>query len=414
MRFIWFLLGLMHVMSAQSHPVDKQDLSAFIVEMSAPNNIIRSQIASIIHIDSIQGDRIYSVVNSSDLRKLQQYLGSYVLSWEILQDEISPYFRSLGGAIEFPVGEEKFHTYDELSAGLKKLAKDYAALVTVFSIGKSLEGRELWAIKIGQEPSDEKEGDKPAIAFMGTHHAREHVSTEVPLQFAHDLLAQEATDSEIKELLKTTDIYIIPLVNPDGAMYDIEGRRYKWWRKNRKHNNDNSYGVDLNRNYGFGWGTGGSSSSPSSDIYMGSGPFSEPETQAIRDFFKAHRNIKIALSFHTFSELILYPWGGRNEGVGGQDEAIFKKMAEDMAAMNNYRPMQSSELYIASGDTCDWLYGELKVFCFTFELSPSSMWDGGFYPGADVIDKVYQDNLEPMLYLSRHAKNPSQALAMPE
>ena len=97
--------------------------------------------------------------------------------------------------------------------------------------------------------------------------------------------------------------------------------------------------------------------------------------------------------------------------MGGADEALFKKMAGDMAAMNHYEPMQSSELYIASGDTCDWLYGQLKVYCFTFELSPASMWDGGFYPGASIIDRVFDANWAPMLYLANLAENPGLALS---
>lgn len=406
MRFIWFIGVLVTTVSLYAH---SEDESAFIVEMSAPHKNLRSKIASIIHIDSIVSDRIYSVVNSSDLKKLQQELGDNIISVEILGDELSSYYKPMAGAIDFPVGEEAFHTYDEMSTALRDLVKNYPHLASMFSIGKSVEGREIWGIKIGEEPTADKP-ERAGIAYMGTHHAREHVSTEIPIKFAHDLLNRAALDPDIKNILKTTDIYIIPIVNPDGAMYDIEGRRYKWWRKNRHRNSDSSYGVDLNRNYGYGWGTGGSSSSPSSDIYMGNAAFSEPETKAVRDFFLAHRTIKIALSFHTFSELILYPWGGRSEGVGGVDEALFKRMADTMAAMNHYTPMQSSDLYIASGDTCDWLYGELKVYCFTFELSPSSMWDGGFYPGAGIIDSVYQDNLLPMIYLANLAHNPAKAL----
>ena len=290
-----------------------------------------------------------------------------------------------------------------------RLEREHPQLVSVFSIGRSILGKEIWAIKIsGLSANDE---EKPGMVYMGTHHAREHVSTEMPIMLAKKLLAQYATDIGIRDLVNSTELYIIPMVNPDGAMYDIEGQRYKMWRKNRRQNNGNSYGVDLNRNYGYGWGTGGSSTSPSSDVYMGTAPFSEPETKAIRDFFLAHRNVSIALSFHTFSELILYPWGGKNEGVGGADEALFKKMAGDMAAMNHYEPMQSSELYIASGDTCDWLYGQLKVYCFTFELSPASMWDGGFYPGASIIDRVFDANWAPMLYLANLAENPGLALS---
>jgi carboxypeptidase T len=85
-------------------------------------------------------------------------------------------------------------------------------------------------------------------------------------------------------------------------------------------------------------------------------------------------------------------------------------MAEDMAEMNGYTPEQASDLYVASGEMCDWVYGELSVYCFTFELSPSSGYYGGFYPGASIIDKVFNDNWAPMLYLAKYADNPSRVL----
>lgn len=384
--------------------------STFIVEIEAHNAAERSKVAQLIHIDSVIKDRVFSVVNHYDLQALAKDKTLNIISAEALngRTQIDDYYRPFVGDIDFPDKDAAFHTYDETITALRTLEQDHGALAQVFSIGKSVENRDIWAIRISDDSESGQE--KPAIVYMGTHHAREHVSTEIPVMFAEELLGRAATDSDIQSLLKRIEIYIIPIVNPDGAIHDIVGKNYKWWRKNRRQNQGGSYGVDLNRNYGFGWGTGGSSSSPTSDIYMGRTPFSEPETQAIRDFFTAHRNVTIALSFHTFSELILYPWGGRDEGVGGDDEILFRKMASDMAAMNHYTPMQSSGLYIASGDTCDWLYGERSVYCFTFELSPSSLFGGGFYPGASIIDRVFNDNLPPMLYLANLTENPHSIL----
>ncbi|MCA9507472.1 MAG: zinc carboxypeptidase, partial [Myxococcales bacterium] len=332
-----------------------------------------------------------------------------IITTSVLNENAVKDFSFLAATMDFPSRDEKFHTYDEMYEDLKALESEYPDLASVFSIGKSVLGKDIWGIKISGKRSEAEEL-VPAIAYLGTHHAREHLSTEMPIMLAQKLLDEYHLDGNIKNLIDGNEVYIIPMVNPDGAMYDIEGGRYKSWRKNRRSNANGSYGVDLNRNYGYGWGTGGSSSNPYSEVYMGESAFSEPETQAVKEFFLAHENITIALSFHTFSELILYPWGGLYEGVGGEDEAIFKKMATDMAQMNHYDPMQSSELYIASGDTCDWLYGELNVFCFTFELSPSSIWGGGFYPGASVIDTVFDDNWEPILYLLDRAADPRSAL----
>lgn len=408
----WYYICLTTFSWASLAVVDEKAFLA--VELSAKNASERSAIANLIHIDSVSDDRVYSVVSPSDWQRLIKKLSPQIIAAEVVGEKLSRDFEALAGVVDFPDGEGAFHTYDEMIASLRQLERNYPGQASVFSIGLSVQAKDIWAIKISDPATQNINNDKPAILYMATHHAREHVSTEMPILFAKNILASLATDNEIANLLSKVDIYLIPMVNPDGAMHDIEGQSYKYWRKNRRQNNSTTYGVDLNRNYGFGWGTGGSSSSPSSDVYMGSAPFSEPETRAIRDFMTSHRNISIALSFHTYSELILYPWGGRSDGIGGQDEAIFKKMAADMAAMNKYKPMQSSELYIASGDTCDWAYGELSVYCFTFELSPSSMWGGGFYPGASVIDQVFDDNWGPMLYLANLAHNPALVLSRGE
>lgn len=127
----------------------------------------------------------------------------------------------------------------------------------------------------------------------------------------------------------------------------------------------------------------------------------------------SQKRIKVLLTFHTFSELVLYPWGNTYDDVGQnlgttEDFKIFKTMAEKMATWNNYKPMQSSDLYIASGDTTDWAYGELGIYAFTFELSPKSLWGGGFYPGEGAIQSTFDDNLKPMLYLLEYSLNPNR------
>ncbi|MFN8790790.1 MAG: M14 family metallopeptidase [Bdellovibrionales bacterium] len=247
---------------------------------------------------------------------------------------------------------------------------------------------------------------------MGGHHAREHLSVETPLRLTEWILDQyQKGDSRIVELLQNREIHIWPAVNPDGLEYDISGNDYKMWRKNRTRNSDGTFGVDLNRNYSFKWGTGGSSSNPRSDTYKGPTPFSEPETQAVKKYVESMKSLKVLLSFHTFSELILYPWGHTRSAVDkSQDRLVYTKMAEKMASWNNYKPMQASELYIASGDTTDWAYGERGIFSFTFELDPSEQWNGGFYPGDEIIQNVVDKNKEPFLYLIDYADNPYRVL----
>jgi carboxypeptidase T len=313
-------------------------------------------------------------------------------------------------AKDFPKEDTEFHNYAEITQAVQTLANENPDIVSLDSIGKSTEGRDIWHIRISTNLATSNQ--KPAIVFMGGHHAREHLSIDTPLRIMQNIITEyKANNPRIRTLVEAREIHFIPCVNPDGSEYDISGAEYKMWRKNRSINRDGTYGVDLNRNYGYQWGTGGSSKDTSSDVYMGPNAFSEKETQAIKQFVENNQNITILLSFHTFSELILYPWGHSNDPIAdANDHRVFETMAKKMAKWNGYTPQQASDLYIASGDTTDWAYGTQKIFAFTFELDPSNQWAGGFYPGQQVISEVVRKNTEPVLYLIDRADNPYRVL----
>ncbi len=314
------------------------------------------------------------------------------------------------GALDFPEKDALYHNYKELEADMRSLAARAPDLVSMISIGKSTLGRDLWAVRLTRGAKGTQPSKKPGIVFLGTHHAREHLSTEVPLLLAKHLVDNSA-DPEIARLLETRDVYFIPMVNPDGVEYDIEGGKYHMHRKNMAKNGDGSTGVDLNRNYAWGWGGGGASPDPGDDTYRGPSAFSEPESKAVKAFVEARPNLKVLLSYHTFSELILYPWGGSNDQIpDAKPRAAFQAMAGEMAKMTGYTPEQSSDLYIATGDTCDWAWGAKGIYAFTFELTPKSMWDGGFYPGAGVVARVLQANIRPALYLIDLADDPLRSV----
>jgi len=311
----------------------------------------------------------------------------------------------------------RYTTYAEVAEQLKALEASNTSLVTLMSLGSTGEGRDVPMVRISSKSLAQAESEKlPVVFYMGCHHAREHLSVEVPLLYAKHLVAQYATNPDIKRLLDTREVYIAPMVNPDGHVFDYRnGIRGAMWRKNRRNNGDGSFGVDLNRNYGWGWGTGGSSTDTRSDVYMGTAPFSEVETQNVKHFVDTQPRMTTLLSTHTFSELILYPWGGTYDKIGEKqgdpaDLPVFEKMARDMSAWNKYTPQQSSDLYIASGDTTDWAYGTHGIYAFTFELSPTSMWNGGFYPSPSVIEPTFNANLKPFLYMLEFADNPKRVL----
>lgn len=316
----------------------------------------------------------------------------------------------------FPSNDERFHDYAELKSELVRMEKENPEIAKLHIIGKSFEGRDIMAIQINttKESLEAGRSNKPGGIFLGAHHAREHLSVEIPMMMV-DYLLKNKTDPKISALLDGRDLWFVPMVNPDGAEYDISKDRYLSWRKNRRPNGDGTYGVDLNRNYGYQWGTGGSSTNTNSDVYMGIKPFSEPETQVVKAFVEDHLNAKVLLTFHTFSELILYPWGHKYASIETKkDLAVFETMAKTMAGWNHYKPQQASELYIASGDTTDWAYGEHGIFAFTFELTPNSMSAGGFYPGQKVIDPTFSQNLMPVLYMIELADDPYRALTTSE
>jgi carboxypeptidase T len=377
------------------------DLSQHIFKVTAQNKFERSLIANAgVSIEVVKGDQVTAIGTGAAVQKLKN-LGFVVT-------ELSPV-----EALDFPVEDQRFHNYTELKTALVNLSRSYPQQTELQVIGRSGEGRDILALKISANRNSAE--SLPGILYVGGHHAREHLSVEIPLMLAEDLLAKyAANDSRVRSLLETRDITIIPNLNPDGSEYDISTGSYKVWRKNRRANARRTFGVDLNRNYDFAWGTGGSSTNPSDETYMGTAAFSEPETVAIKNYVEAHPNIKVMLSYHTYSELILYPWGHTYDPIAqAQDKKIFENMANTMSRWNGYTPQQSSELYIASGDLTDWAYGAHKIFAFTFELDPQGGFGsggGGFYPGAAVIDEVYKKNFEPALYLLQMAGDPTRAL----
>jgi carboxypeptidase T len=310
---------------------------------------------------------------------------------------------------DFPAGWEGFHTYAEMSADVKAVADAHPNIVKRFSIGTSYKGRQLWAVKISDNVNvDENE---PEVLFDGLHHAREHMSLEMTLAIYHWLVRGYRNDHRITHLVNTHEIWIVFAVNPDGAEYDISGGTYHLWRKNRQPTPDGVHiGTDLNRNYDYHWGCcAGSSKNQANLMYRGPRPFSAPETRAMRDFInsrivRGRQQIKVAITFHTSGRLVMWPYGYTYTNVPADmtsaDHRVFVALGKAMAARNNYKPEQASDLYISSGTTRDWEYGRHRIFGFTFELTV------GWYPDDSRIGPETRRNKTAILYLISHASCP--------
>lgn len=371
----------------------------YYILISAKDKFERSAIANTdVSIDQVMEDSVLATGSLADLQRFEA-LGKVLWSGPVIQN------------LEFPEKDSEYHDYKELVTALEKIHSEFSGITELKSIGKTQEGRDIWSLRISENLNEAS--TKPGIIFMGGHHAREHLSVETPLRLTQRLLKEYASNNaDAKRLIASRDIHIIPAVNPDGLEYDISGTSYKSWRKNRFPNSNGTFGVDLNRNYGFMWGTGGSSANPSSDTYKGTTPFSENETKAIKAYVEANENINILLSFHTFSELILYPWGHKYASIEKEaDLKVHQTMAKTMSKSNGYTPQQSSQLYIASGDTTDWSYGQLGIFSFTFELDPKNVFGmGTFYPGDEIIPAVVEKNWAPFMYLIEYSDNPYRVI----
>lgn len=398
LKTLFIALGLGALAFIPLQVAQTQDATQYWMKIKAKDKFERSIIANTgVSIDAVVDDYVYAVGSLAEKNAIEK-LGQLEVSFALTE------------AHDFPAADSAFHNYSEMSQKLQELSQKHANIAQLISIGKTHENRDIWAMRISGDLANADQ--LPGVIMMGGHHAREHLSVELPIMYIEYLLSEYAKGSEkIVSLINNREINIIPAVNPDGLEFDVATGKYQMWRKNRNRNSNGTYGVDLNRNYGFGWGTGGSSKNPSSDTYMGATPFSEPESQAIKKYVEANNNTTILLSIHTYSKLILYPWGHIYEGIeNDRDRKVHEVMAQTMAKWNGYTPQQSSELYIASGDTTDWSYGEKRIFSFTFELDPGQYEGGGFYPGAKMIKPVFDKNVQPLTYLLTYADNPYRVI----
>ncbi|GAB1644577.1 M14 family metallopeptidase [Krasilnikovia sp. MM14-A1259] len=321
--------------------------------------------------------------------------------------------------LDFPPGDAAYHNYSEMVAEVDAIVARYPSIAKKYVLGTSYEGRQIVAVKISDNVATDE--NEPEVLYDANHHAREHLTVEMAVYLMHLFADNYASDTRIKNIVDTRELWIVPSVNPDGAEYDIATGSYRSWRKNRQPNSGSRYiGTDLNRNYGDHWGCcGGSSGNPSSETYRGPSAFSAPETRVIRDFVNSRvvggkQQIKAALDFHTYSELVLWPLGyttaDTGTGMTADDNNTFATLGRQMAATNNYTPEQASDLYITDGDSLDWLWGAHKIFAYTFEMYPTSSAQGGFYPPGSVIARETARNREAALMLAEVADCPYKVI----
>ncbi len=339
-------------------------------------------------------------------------------SYEILIEDISQFYAKRAQIspaekrrIESSDGLEGFelgsmggmYTYDEVITELDSMRLLYPHLISErVSVGVSHEGRDLWMVKISDNPDIDE--DEPEVFYDALHHSNEPTSMMTVMYYMYHLLENYGSDAEATYLIDNREMYFVPVVNPDGYVYNEEQNPDGGgtWRKNRRDNGFGSYGVDLNRNYGYKWGYDDEGSSPIiyAGNYRGPSAFSEPEIQGIRDFCNLHEFI-LSLSYHSYSNMLLYPWSYEIDLLT-PDSVTFFEYSTEMTRSNYYQygtPNQTVG-YKGNGVSIDWQYGEQDakpaILAFGAEIGNE---EDGSWPPPDRIVPLAEDNLESNLYL---------------
>ena len=311
-----------------------------------------------------------------------------------------------------------YHNYTEIVNTLLYLNNTFQDIVDLFPIGKSWQNKTIYCIRLTNESNTHP---KPKLLFIGYHHAREPISLELPLYFAVKTATDYGLNDTVTRMLNYAEIYIVPALNVDG----IEIRKQNEWQRKNAHpfdedgdgllDEDPPYdqdgdgylgdliftngtfirwegidsdfdgnldwvgGVDLNRNYGFQWNAtcDSGSDNPSAEDFRGLAPFSEPETQAVRDL-ALQNSFKYAVSFHSGAEVILYPWGYAD--IQTPDDSVFQEIASNLSALTDASYERSAQMYSTSGVWDDWMYANRSTLAFTCEIyANGSAWQ--YAPG---------------------------------
>jgi murein tripeptide amidase MpaA len=307
------------------------------------------------------------------------------------------------GAVSLALANGNFHSYEQTLNEFKALATAHPDLAVYSKLGSSFEGRDIFALKISKNATID-DASKPDVLITGLHHAREWISVESPVYFANRLLNGYATEDSARYLVDHLQIWIVPIVNPDGLNYTQASPNdqmdpVRLWRKNRRPisagNCTSGTGVDLNRNYGYQWrllgdlecpnfcndqsclnDDIGGSDDPTNDIYRGPRAESEPEVKAIKSLVDdPNRHFRAQLDYHNYSQLILYPWGYTSFETDDNStlSTLAQRMSDAVFAVDRkrYRPEQAIDLYNLTGSSIDYAYGVNHVPApFVVEMRP--------------------------------------------
>ncbi|KFQ38522.1 Carboxypeptidase A1 [Mesitornis unicolor] len=296
-----------------------------------------------------------------------------------------------------------YHTIDEIYGWMDTLVDNHPSLVSKIQIGQSYENRPLYVLKFSTGGSN-----RPAIWLDTGIHSREWITQATGIWTANKIAEEYGQDPSITAILDSMDIFFEIVTNPDGFAFTHSSNRL--WRKTRSINAGSScVGVDPNRNWDVGFGGSGSSSNPCSETYRGPYPQSEKEVKAIVDFILGHGNVKSVISIHSYSQMLLHPYGYKTAPAPDHQELneLAKKAVTDLAAVYGTKYTYGSivnTIYLADGTTIDWAYDNRVKYSFTFELRDTGRY-GFLLPSTQIIPtatETWPALLDIMVHVLEH------------
>ncbi|KFP81512.1 Carboxypeptidase A1, partial [Apaloderma vittatum] len=299
-----------------------------------------------------------------------------------------------------------YHTIEEIYAWMDVLVDDHPNLVSKLQIGQSYENRSLYVLKVGTRgtltlPSPGRDRGSNPSALAGT-------GAQTPAPLPAQIAEAYGRDPSVTAILDSMDIFFEIVANPDGFAFTHSSNRM--WRKTRSINaGSRCVGVDPNRNWDAGFGGSGSSSNPCSETYRGPYAHSEREVKAVADFILGHGNVKSVISIHSYSQMLLFPYGYKTAPAPDHQELneVAKKAVSDLAAVYGTKYVYGSvanTIYMADGTTIDWAYDNGVKYSFTFELRDTGRY-GFLLPSTQIIPtatETWPALLDIMVYVLEH------------
>ncbi|XP_045421450.1 carboxypeptidase A4 isoform X2 [Lemur catta] len=282
--------------------------------------------------------------------------------------------------LNYSVTIEDLQIYREMDS----IAADFPDLASRVRIGHSFENRPLYVLKFST-----REGERrPAIWLNAGIHSREWISQATAIWTARKIVSDYQKDPAITSILERMDIFLLPVANPDGYVYAQTKNRF--WRKTRSLNPGSPcIGTDANRNWNASFAGKGASDNPCSEVYHGPHPNSEVEVKSVVDFIQKHGNFKCFIDLHSYSQLLLYPYGYMVKKAPDADEldVVAKRAAKTLASLSGTEYQvgpTATTIYPASGSSPDWAYDNGIKYAFTFELRDTGHY-GFLLPASQII-----------------------------